>query len=124
MGSYPASWDALRKALYGMPPEAVRDAINAQLMFQPSGEVYDFLTQTLDFAMKRIDNYLPVPTPKPQRRVQVVIEPSSCFNGCPYNSHYYDEDTGSEWTCSKAGKACPSDGIPEWCPFWTEVQDE
>ena len=49
---YPAAWDGLRNLLRGLPAAAVQSAIDVQLQFKPSAEVYDFLTRTAELAVK------------------------------------------------------------------------
>ena len=45
----PASWDALKDALAAVDPNKIQCAIAVQLEWsQPSADVYNFLTRTLD----------------------------------------------------------------------------
>ncbi len=47
----PASWSALREALAAASPEAIRNAVVVQLEYsQPTADVYNFLTRTLELA--------------------------------------------------------------------------
>lgn len=48
----PAAWDGLREALGALPAESIVLAIRIQLQFQPSKEVYEFLSRTLGLASK------------------------------------------------------------------------
>lgn len=54
----PASWDSLKDALNKLPPKAIQDAINVQLQSQPSAEVYDFLTRTLQLSVQNLSAYI------------------------------------------------------------------
>lgn len=49
----PASWDGLRNAIAGMPPEHIQAALTVQLSdFNcPKADVYNFLQRTLDLAL-------------------------------------------------------------------------